>query len=83
MPLEDGSAWPNRMPTGNQTFLEGSAMVKIERKGEPISQGSSSFKFHPSGAREEGQVGQVCLGRPYGIRVNVQTMELDSLRPLR
>lgn len=62
VPLEDVSAWPSRMPAGNQTFLESSAMIKIDRKGEPISQGSSSYKVHPSGAREEGQIGQVYLG---------------------
>lgn len=83
MPLEDVNAWPNRTPAGNQTFLESRAVIKIERKGKPISQGSSSFKFHPSGARQEGQVGHVYLGRPSGVRVNVQTMELDSPQPPR
>lgn len=69
--LGDGSTWPSETSTGNQTFFESSAVIKIDRKGEPMSWGSSSFKFHPSRTGEEGQVGQVYLGRPYGIGISV------------
>lgn len=75
----NGSARPSRMSTGNQTFFESSAVIKIDRKGDPMSWGSSSFKFHPSGTWEEGQIGQVYLGRPYGVGISVQALELDSL----
>lgn len=71
---------PSRMPIGNQTFLDSSATIKIDRKCEPTHgalPALNSVLLELGGGPGRAHV----LERPYGIRGNVLAVVLDRLGP--